>query len=107
MKSPIYNLSCLTKLFACWFLLFSKTIVFIEVFGSAGGLIYRAQLSLSAVQCRGVEVTTELNNADSCEWMKDCCSLIKQIVFSFHISEIFPALLAVLCWVFRGDNWHN
>ena len=47
MKSPIYNLSCLTKLFVCWFLLFSKTIVFIEVFGSAGGLIYRA---LSAVE---------------------------------------------------------
>ena len=30
--------------------------------------------------------------------MKDCCSLIKQIVFSFHISEIFPTFLAVLCW---------
>ena len=48
MKSPIYYLSCLTKLFVCKFLLFSKTIVFIEVFGSASGLIYRALLSLSA-----------------------------------------------------------
>ena len=95
MKSPIYYLSCLTKLFVCWFLLFSKTIVFIEVFGSAGGLIYRALLSLSAELGGG-------GRTDICEGMRNGWSLIKQIVLSFHISEIFPAMLA-----FSGDNWHN
>ena len=37
-------------------------------------------------------------DADICEGMRNGWSLIKQIVLSFHISEIFPALLAVLCW---------
>lgn len=66
--------------FLCWFLLFSKRKVFIKVFGSLGGLIYWAQLSLSAEEGR-----------DICKW-KIVFLRINQIAFNFHKREVFPSV---------------